>query len=88
MEHTSVDFLLLNDLRLFEILHGLDELLDSGINFRIFGRKDFLEMLICSCIDFFRVLAWLIVLWEELLVAGDKLLDPIERLFLDLFILA
>jgi hypothetical protein len=35
MEHTSVDFLFFNDLRFFEVLHSLNEFLDSCIDFRV-----------------------------------------------------
>lgn len=53
VEHASVNLLLLDIWRLFELLHGPDQLFDSLIHLIIVSREHLLEMLVGSSIDGF-----------------------------------
>jgi hypothetical protein len=51
MEHTSVDFLFFDDLRLLEVVHGHNQLFDSCVDVLILRSENYLEVLICCCLD-------------------------------------
>jgi len=53
VEHACVNFLFFDLWRFLEVLHRLNELLYSAINFIVVGREHPLEVLIGCSIDFF-----------------------------------
>ena len=66
MQHARVDLLLLNDLRLFEPFHLLDQMVDSRVHFGCRTLEDLLEIFISSAINFLvSVLSRLVCLWEK-----------------------
>ena len=86
MEHASVYFLLLNIWGLLEGLHGSYEFFNTSVDLIILCREHLLEMLISGGIDSFRILAWFVMLWEELLTFGNQIPDFNFRLPQDLVI--
>ena len=58
VKHASVDLLLLDDLRLFEVLHGHDQLLNTAIDFIRLCREDVLEVVVGCLVDLLCVLSW------------------------------
>lgn len=80
MEHTRVYFLLFNNHRFLEVLHGHDKPLNFLVDVSGFSGENLLEVIVGSLVDLLSVLRGLNLLGEDDAVLSDQVFDLVRGL--------
>ena len=75
MQDASIDFLLLDNLRLLEGLEGDDQVLDTFIDLVWLCTEDMLEVFVGGFVNLLGALGWAHLSWEQNRVLGYEVFD-------------